>query len=404
MLLASSAFAQEPKTQTQIKLYGFVRTYFTYDSRENVSGTEDLFNYLPKDNKISDGVDLNQISSFRFASLTSRLGVDVTGYQVNGWNIAAKIEADFYSGVTGVTGTAALRLRQAYMTMGKDALTLKIGQAWHPLAADFPDIISLNNGAPFNPFSRTPMVLADYNLSNGFSLTGAALWQMQYTSAGPSGASANYIKYSCVPEMYFGLNFKQGGFTGRMGADLLSIKPRNYDASGKYKVNDRITTVNTFVYAQYVNGMFTAKAKAVFARAGEHLNLNGGYAATGYFSDGTISYTPTLNYSAWFSVIYGKKLQGALFGGYVKNFGTEEAILSPDLLYFSKNSFSNMNKMLRLTPTILYNMGKVTFALEYEVTSVQYGSWSADTKYGLATDNLHWVTNNRVQAMLKYSF
>ena len=31
------------------KPYGFIRNYFTYDSRESISGTGDMYNYQPKD-------------------------------------------------------------------------------------------------------------------------------------------------------------------------------------------------------------------------------------------------------------------------------------------------------------------------------------------------------------------
>ena len=31
------------------KPYGFVRNFFTFDSRESISGTGDLYNYQPKD-------------------------------------------------------------------------------------------------------------------------------------------------------------------------------------------------------------------------------------------------------------------------------------------------------------------------------------------------------------------
>lgn len=31
------------------KPYGFIRNYFTYDSRESMSGTGDMYNYQPKD-------------------------------------------------------------------------------------------------------------------------------------------------------------------------------------------------------------------------------------------------------------------------------------------------------------------------------------------------------------------
>ena len=53
--------------ENHFKFYGFIRNYFTYDSRESVAGTGDLFNYIPKDVKLNEyGEDLNEQSSFRF--------------------------------------------------------------------------------------------------------------------------------------------------------------------------------------------------------------------------------------------------------------------------------------------------------------------------------------------------
>lgn len=400
--------AQE--SESQIKLYGFIRNFFTYDSHEGKSGTEDFFYYLPYDNPNVDTseADPYQVSTFRFASLTSRLGVDVSGYQISDWKIGAKIEADFYAGLTGVTGTAQFRLRQAFMTLGKNDWSFKIGQAWHPMAADMPDVTSLNAGAPFGPFSRTPLATAEFKVSDAFSMTASAIWQMQYTSAGPNGASANYIKYGCTPEIYFGLNLKSGGFLGRVGVDVLSIRPRAYNtangayASGAKKVNDRITTSSVYAYAQYTKDLFTLKAKTIFAQAGEHMNLNGGYGVSEILSDGSWEYSPTRNSSSWISLKYGKKVQAVLFGGYVKNLGTKDELVGD--LYFSKNSYSNMNQMWRLSPAVIYNLGKVAFALEYELTNVEYGKFLPSDKNGLATDNLHWVSNNRLQIMAKYTF
>ena len=400
-MAAASAFAQGG---AQLKWYGFVRNYFAYDSRETLAGTEDLFTYLPKEEKIVDGVDLNEVSSFRFAALTSRLGLDVSGYEVEGWKAGAKIEADFYAGVTGVSGTAFLRLRQAYMTMGKGSVGLKIGQAWHPMAADMPDVVSLNAGSPFNAFNRSPMVLVDYGVGGGLTISAAAIWQMQYNSAGPAGQSANYIKYGCTPELYLGLSYKEGGFLARAGVDMLSIKPRRYDEAGTKKVSDRITTLTPYVYLQYSEDKLMLRAKSTFAQAGEHLNFNGGYGVSAINSDGSWDYTPTRNSSSWVSVRYGKKLQGVFFAGYVKNFGTAEDLVDASMLYFSKNSFSNLNSLWRITPTVVYNLGKMQFALEYELTSAQYGKFGASDKSALATQDLHWVTNNRLQAMVKYSF
>ena len=206
LAMCVSLGAQE--TAPKVSLYGFIRNYYAFDTRESVAGTEDFFYYLPKDENKKGDVDLNGQSSFRFAALTSRIGLNVTGYEYDGLKFGAKIETDFYNGLTGSTGTAVLRLRQAYVTVGKTDWMVTAGQAWHPMAADMPDVFSLNTGAPFGPFSRTPQVKLDYRLSDALSLTGAAIWQMQYVSAGPNGAKADYIKDACTPELFLGLNYK----------------------------------------------------------------------------------------------------------------------------------------------------------------------------------------------------
>ena len=386
LLCATLAAQEKPST---LKFYGFIRNYFAFDTRESVAGTEDFFYYVPKDQNIVDGEDLNAHPGFRFAALTSRLGLDILGYEYDGFKVGGKIEGDFYSGVSGVTGTAQFRLRQAYATIGKGGWQVTGGQTWHPMATDMPDVFSLNTGAPFGPFSRTPLLKFDLNLTNSLSLTAAAIWQMQYTSAGPEGASANYIKYGMTPEAYLGLNLKVGDFTAN----------------------------TPFLFLQYKSGLFSAKLKSVFAQAGEHVNLNGGYGVCEIKEDGSYRYTPTQNSSTWVSLMYGKKTQAILFGGFVKNFGTIEQLegfsngyAPASYLYFSKNSFSNMNAMWRVTPTIIQNIGKFSIGLEYELTSVQYGDYKTinGVKYlgnwGLAEDNLHWITNHRVQALMKFSF
>lgn len=415
--------------QNHFKFYGFIRNYFAFDTRESTAGTGDLFFYLPKDVDMNEdgSLDKNARSSFRFLSLTSRAGVDVSGYQVGNVYFGAKLEADFYAGLTGVSGTATFRLRQAYATVTwkdlalnskeKASVALKIGQAWHPFAADMPHIFSLETGAPFGPFSRTPQVTMDANLGNHWTLSAAAIWQMQYTSAGPSGASANYMKYGLTPEGYIGLTYKTKGFLVRAGVDILSIKPRNTGIVSKeidgvatdvtVNVKDRITTVSPFVFMQYAHGMFGIKAKTIFAEAGEHFNLMSGYAHTSTNEDGSWGYTPIRNSSTWVSLSYGKKWQGVLFGGYVKNLGLKEASSLPlgkNDIYFSKNGSATINQMWRIEPEVLFNYGKFTVGLEYNYTAVQYGDGKTYNDRGLSLEGLHWVGNHRVQAMVKFTF
>ena len=427
---AAKAFASEPAAESakiekpsHFKLYGFIRNYFAFDSRESKSGTKDLFYYIPKDEALNaKGEDMNANPTFRFLAITSRVGLDVKDYQFGKTKVGAKIETDFYC-MNG--NVAVLRLRQAYATLGWDGLgkgqkqsaSLKVGQAWHPIAADQPYVIDLETGTPFNPFSRTPQVMLDYNFSKHFTLTGGFIWQMQYLSSGPNGASDSYIKYGCTPEFYAGVTFKSNnGFLGRVGMDVLSIKPRWRDANGS-KVDDRLTTVNPYVYAQYAAGDFSVNAKVVYASAGEHFNMLSGYGVTDINSDGSWEYAPLHSTASYVSVKYGRKLQVQVMIGYMKNLGTNKSLYedpanpgytSTDNVYISKNGFHNLNQIIRVTPTVVYNLGKLSFGLEYDITSAQYGKYAEDdhvnSSNGLVDSGLHWIVNHRLLGMVKFTF
>ena len=444
LIAFAPAYAQEANKEAKkaevkshlkqhFKPYGFIRNYFTYDSRESISGTGDLYNYQPKDQNLNAyGDDLNATSTFRFLSLTTRVGLNIVDYKWRNTEFCGKIEADFYAGLStktnqthSVSGTAQFRLRQAYVTLGWDSLKmgkdfarvdLTIGQTWHPMAADLCDVIALASGAPFGPFNRSPQVKMDARLGKYVTLTAAGLWQMQYLSTGPEGQSAEYMLYSKTPEAYLGLSFHDKGFLMRVGADVLSIQPRHLgtvkDNAGndvQVKVNDRITTASPFIYLQYKKGEFSIKAKSIFAEAGEHMNLNSGYGISKINPDGSYEYTPLRNSSSWISIVYGgkvgaqedkhpQKLQGILFAGYIHNFGTKDTLVGS--LYTPRPN--TMREMWRLTPTLLYTVGKFQVGLEYEITSVQYGKGL--DKHGLAQNDLHWVTNHRLQLMTKYNF
>jgi hypothetical protein len=234
---------------------------------------------------------------------------------------------------------------------------------------------------------------------------------MQYQSTGPIGGSALYMKYGKTPEMYAALAYKSKGFLLRAGVDMVSIKPRVLGQldGNTVKVSDRKTSVLGYVFTQYSYKKFAVKAKTTFGQGGEHMNLMSGYAKIGENSDGSWDYASLRNSSSWLSMSYGKKWQGVLFLGYVKNFGLAEAASAPLAkadVYFCSNGFSNINQMYRINPQIIYNIGKLNVGLEYQLTNVQYGEYDGGklNEYGLATKNLHWVCNHRVNMMVKYNF
>ena len=141
------------------------------------------------------------------------------------------------------------------------------------------------------------------------------------------------------------------------------------------------------------------------------MNLMSGYAVVDRTDPTNWKYASLRNSSTWVSLSYGKKWQGVLFAGYLKNFGLAEGKIDAPIaksdVYFCGNGFSNINQMYRINPQGLYNFGKFTVGLEYQWTAVQYGKYGEGNtlnERALATDGLHWVGNHRVNMMVKFTF
>ena len=213
LLSSTTSFAQ--LKDFSYKFYGQIRTDLFYNSRANEETVDGLFYMYPKDKVYdADGKDLNATANGSFYALYTRMGLDVQGPKLGNAKTSAKVEIDFRG--TG-TSYSVIRLRHAYLNLdwGKSALLL--GQTWHPLFGNVsPQILNLSVGAPFQPFSRAPQIRYRYTEKN-FQLTGAAVWQSQYLSQGPAGKSQEYIKKSCIPEIYIGADYKNGGLLAGVG-------------------------------------------------------------------------------------------------------------------------------------------------------------------------------------------
>ena len=427
MLSASDLRAQSHlvSLKNSLEPYGFFRTLAIFDSRDNSAGSEDLFYYLPYDKSINDeGQDIYSNPSFKMYAITTRLGVDVKGYQYGSMKVFGKLEADFYL-MNG--STASLRLRQAYVDLRWDGLgyaenwfSMKVGQAWHPLAADMPYCVNIESGSPFNPFNRSPQLMMTFGSRNGLSVSAGALYPMQYLPTGPVGPSEDYIKYGLIPELYAGLSYSGENFTARAGADFISLRPRyrtlsrNVSVEPFYdkgtKVHDRISMVSPFVYFEFAKGLFKVNCKSVLASGGDHLRLMGGYALYDWRDPYNYKYTPLRSSTSFVSFSYGRKFQFMCMGGYMMALGTghnlpvdENGYSSAAYLYYFSGGFKNINSMFRVTPTLAYNFGKLTLALEYDNTTVQFGDISKLDNYARPLEGLHPITNHRVLGVVKYN-
>lgn len=148
---------------------------------------------------------------------------------------------------------------------------------------------------------------------------------MQYTSAGPDGKTHNYLKNSCIPELYAAVDYSHVGFSAGVGVEMLSLKPRlKSEVDGKiYKVNERVTSLSTEAHAKYKADNWALSGKTVLANNLTHASMLGGFAVTEVDPlNGEREYTPFRHSMTWLNFVYGKKWQPGVFVGYLKNLGT----------------------------------------------------------------------------------
>ena len=402
-LCCMGSYAQDKAVKAEI--YGFVRNYFTYDSRSCVQSNEGLFNMLPNDvNPGVDGDDLNAVPSVRFLSMTTRFGLNVTGPEIWGAKSTAKIESDFCGASSGTAFN--LRIRQAYTKLAWEHSDILVGQAWHPMSGDLmPEVFSLATGAPFNPFNRSPQVRYNYAPIKALSFTAAALYQYQYGSVGLDGKTSNtYSRNALVPELFVGMTAKGKHLTGGFGVNASTIAPRVV-ADGM-RVDERLTSYSAMVFGSLKVDDLSVRAKATYGQNTSHMQQPTGFGVVEVFDNGVQNYEPMQLGSAWVTMMYGKKLRYGFFAGWMKNYGSAGDKYTS--LVVRNNA--GMDQAYRFSPIVTYKVQNIQIGLEYEHTSTAYGDYFVhqndyprQVTNGTVT-NTHWVANHRVCAMLKYDF
>ena len=393
-MFIGSAGAQK---KFDFKFYGFVRNYACFDTRENYTSNSEQFYYMPKDEKFdADGKDLNERPNMMLLSITTRLGLNITGPEFLGAKTSAKIEADFAGFGTSNT---VLRIRQAYAKMDWENNSVMLGQGWHPMMGDMmPDVFSLETGAPFTPFSRTPQLRYDYK-NKGFTLTATALYQFQYTSYGPdkdgkNTGSFDYARNAIIPELYFQAMYKNGGFQIGAGVDLLTLKPRQeYTHNGAtYKCNeDNVVSITPTVFASYKKGRWGVKGRFTYAQNAAHLSMISGYGVTKVLDNGEQEYASLNSAGGWVDVTYKQPLKkGDLtfccFAGYTKNLGCNDDIVDNKIYMRGEK---NMDNMWRVAPSILYTHNAMQIGIEYNPTTVAYGTPDSQDRKSTRLNSSH---------------
>lgn len=405
LLFITSLSAQENTDKIKFKPYGFVRNYFSYDSRQCLNLLGETFNVMPLDEKLNDDAteDLNAVDELSFVAFTTRFGVDVSGQRIGKASALAKIEADFCG--YGSNNTL-FRIRQAYVSLKWDRLTLTCGQTWHPMVIQvMPSVLGLASGSPFAPFNRSPQLNCSIDVGRSWNFTAAALYQFPNTSIGPDGASYDYSRWSKIPEVYASWKYVGQYLTIGAGVDILSLMPRKESVAIrnnmpiKVTANDRVTGVSSEIFAAYKAGKFNLKGKVIYGENTSHLTMVSGYGAIDYNAEtGSYKYAPIRSLSSWLNATYGNKVKGGILLGYSKGLGAKQDFISTE--DFWMRGAKNTDYIYRISPSATYTIKNLALALELDYTVVGYG----DVAINGRTKALRDIDNMRICAMVKYSF
>lgn len=407
--LTISNAQDEPKFK--VKFSGFVKSDIIWDSRQGVSAREGHFYLYPKNEDLDlNEEDINAKSNFNMLSIQTRLRVLLTGPDVMGAKSSAFVEGAFFGSTEGNINT--FRLRHAFVKLAWTKSQLLVGQYWHPMfnEKNYPGTVSFNTGAPFQPFARNPQVRFT-RFFGKFNLAVTALTQRDFASSGPQGVSSQYLRNTAYPAFnfrfeYYNKNEENGHeFLIGLSANYKALTPRLVTLEN-YKTTNTAQSASFMAYAKYKAKDVTVKLNGFYGGDAYNLLMLGGYATTA-LSDASgklEEYSCVRNYSFWTDIhTNGKEWQFGLFGAYSKNLGSSDDIVGA---IYSRGS--NIDFLYRISPRVIYNVGKFRIAPEIEYTVASYattnseGGWNVDAK-GKITESKA-VGNVRILLGVYYFF
>jgi hypothetical protein len=261
----------------------------------------------------------------------------------------------------------------------------------------FPSTVGIAIGSPFNALNRSPQLRYEYYLDSDkkTKLMGAAIFQAGNPSVGALGKSYTYIRRSMIPMLYAGVDFTLGDFKVGGGLEFQRITPSvNYaDNNKKYYMN----SLCGMIQAQYNKDKLAVKAKTLIGQNMSHLGICSGFGLVDHLDPGRIEYAPLAASSSWVQVQYGGALKAGLFGGYMSNWGAGKDLVVATICGAENGTIDNM---WRISPNLQYNVGNMNLGVEYELTTVAYGTTNAN---GTVSDT-HNVSNNRLLFSVMYAF
>jgi hypothetical protein len=417
LVFGTTLSAQEKEPEFGIKISGFVKNDFFWDSRQTVAAREGHFLLWPSAEVLSmNQVDINAQPNFNFLAVQSRLTLSISGPDAFGAKTSGIIEGDFFA--QSDANINLFRLRHALVKLNWEKTELLTGQFWNPLFVTgcFPGTVSFNTGTPLQSFGRNPQVRLTHTFGK-LQILAAALSQRDFATRGPDPSdnsktlvSSQFLRNSAVPDLHFQVHFNSG--TSGSAATLLAgagiayktIVPRLSTTwlLMTHQVDEKVSGLTAIVFSKITTDPVTIKLQGRYGENIADLLSISGFAVKSVddMLTGQQSYTPLRNLTFWGEVhTNGSKIQAGVFGGILSNMGTKEPMSDAGNAVYGLAT--NIAALWRVSPRVIFISNKTRIALEVEYTAAAYGS-NYDVNYIPST--ITPVANIRGLASVIYSF
>jgi hypothetical protein len=370
---------EKDNSDFSIKIGGFIKSDFFYDSRQTVAAREGHFLLWPaRPSWDLENKDINEASSFNFLSVQTRLNASISAPDAFGVKTSGHVEGAFFGHSNAdING---FRLRHAYVRFNRENSELLFGQFWNPLfvVSSFPDVVSFNTGSPFQPFSRNPQIRFTQALGD-IKIIAAALSQRDFASIGPAGTSSEYLRNSAFPDLHVQAHYTLSDpaavtqliFGG--GAAYKKIVPELITEEG-YKTDAYVEGITWMGFARARFRPLTVKVQYVLGQNVNDLLMIGGYGISRLIdpSRGIVEYAPVRTSSYWLDLhSNGQAFQFGVFLGLSENLGaTDNLVEGTGTTGFG----TDIKSLYRIAPRLVFNSGKARFAIEGEYTGANFGS------------------------------
>ena len=361
-----------------VKFGGFVRAEYYIDSRKTVGAIDDLFSFFPDKPLYDDlGRDMNEVVRNNLSIQATRFNATFTGPDVLKAKTTAFFEFDFTGG-----NTVNVRLRHGYIKLNWQKSEILIGKTWNPLAETiFPSVIGLNTGVPFRPFGRGDQLRITYKPSTTISILAAILYQSEHKSFnymdanGTVGQNGDNIRANPIPDLHFQIQFKSEHIYAGLISEYKVVRPTTISKgfAGTFATDETIGSFAVGVFERYTFNKLTLQASSIYGQNLSELFQQGGYAVTSIdLATGHRTYTPSNSLASWINITYGQKIIVGLFGGYQKNLGFNDNVLSGAGTFLGR--WQDIHHIYRISPSVKYTSGRFVLAGEVDYNVAAYGT------------------------------